>query len=299
MTLSRMAVLGAVVSTAALMAGQGSAQISPPTGPQLAIQPPRLESLLGSNGSCSTNGPVFSSAANYNGTADVFEGPLSLVLTGERLSQLSDIAVVLPGGQRLAPESRTSCANGSVRVSFAIPAGTRSARLELLAPKPAPLVNAPKPVQTCTDRLTGKPTACPELPAAASPGTVKVADVGLTMVARPALDRVTPDRITGSGTGTCRGVVVFTGRGLAAARLVAETGPIPFNDVINSQTATSINATLTKGCSAGTLLDTIIRPAAFVRRGTQGGMAEIVRCDTCTGDTTASFLGTTVRFVGN
>ena len=298
MTLSRMAVLGAVVSTAALAAGQGSAQINPPTGPGLAIQPPRLESILGSNGGCATNGAVFTGAAGYGGTADVFEGPTALVLTGDRLAQLSDIAVVLPGGQRLPALTRSECAGGQVRVTFNLPTGVRGARLELLAPQASPLVSVPKPVQACLDRATGRPIACPELPPPA-PRKVKVADIGLNLVVRPRIDSVAPDRIAGVGTGTCRGNVVFSGRGLGSARLVADTGGLPFTAVVTSQTATTISAALTKTCNPGTILATTIQPAAFIRRGAQGGLAQIVRCDTCSDATATTFGGAVVRFAGN
>lgn len=283
----------------ALLAGPGLAQPTPPPGPALAVQPPRLESILGSNGSCSTNGPVYTDAAGYNGSADIFEGPTALVLTGSRMQALSDISVVLPNGSRLPALTRTACPGDNLRVTFALPAGARAARLELLANEPPPLVAAPvSPPQACIDRLTGKPTACPTLPPPA-PRKVKVASIALNLIARPRVISVAPDSLHGRRTGTCSGGLVFFGSNVGGVRLIANIPGAGFRATVTSQTATSVNATLTRACDPGSVQSALIEPTVLIRRGRSGGLAEIIRCDTCSDGTAATFGGATVRFFGD
>ncbi len=309
MTHPRIATLGVAVSGLALLAGSGSAQPLPnPPLAQLTAATPKLESISGSNQNCQSTGLVFTIAGSgYQGSADVFEGPAALILTGTRLQEVSEVAVVLANGTRLRPLTRTACAaptgKTAIRVTFSLPgAASGGARLVLMAPEPPPLVRAPTPpTKVCIDRITGQPTGCPDLPpVSTTPRILKIADVGLTLVARPRIDGVQPDRINATGASeSCRGRVVFSGRNLSQARLVADAPGTNFGASIAFQTATSITADLSKRCPANGIVATLIEAAAFVRRGPDGAARDVSRCDTCS-DAPAggSFGGGAVRFAG-
>jgi hypothetical protein len=283
-----MAALGVAVSGLALLCGPAAGQplVNPPVVSPLVPEAPRLTSIAGAPEGCS-GVTLFTTGGAYGGSADVFAGPTGLLLIGSRLQDLSGITVVLAGGERLAPTSRTVC-NGGVRVTFNLPPGTSAtsqARLELRAPEPPPLVKAPAaPQPACVDRLTGKPTGCPELPKPTTPRILNIADIQLTIFPRPDPDSsVRPEIGGGAGGETCRGRVIFPGRKLAQARPTPDTSAANagVRVTVVSQSDQGILADVIARCPFGGGVLSSISAVVPVRRGPNAAITPVETCDNC------------------
>jgi hypothetical protein len=296
MTYSRMAALGVAVSGLALVAGQGAAQplVNAPTVSPLTPQPARIEAIHASTISCESQGVVFTPNGGYGGSADVFDGPMALILKGTKLEDVTGIAVVLDNGTRLAPVSRTECpgADGvSLRVVFNLPTVARTgsrAQLEVMAKEPPKLVAklppGAVPQKTCVDRLTGQPTGCPELPAPtpAGPPQIRIANVLLMLSPRPNLVSVTPDSVPREGREVCTARLVFRGSKLTSLKIAPDQSAINASLVLTevSRTDTTMTADSSKRCTSGIVSSTILG-LMTVRRGAIARPQDLHRCDTC------------------
>lgn len=296
MTLSRMAVLGAVVSTTALLAGQGLAQISPPTVTALTPKPAVLEAIHGSTIDCESTGVLFTPSGGYGGSADVFDGQAALILKGSKLDEVTSVAVVTADGRRLTPTSQSQCqssAGVSLRVVFDLPTVARPgsrATLEVMAKEPARLVVAvppgATPQKTCVDRLTGAPTACPELPTATpgNPGQVKIATVQLMLFPRAKLESVTPDSVPRGGRTVCPAVLTFRGSKMGSLKITPDSSAINAGMTLSetSRSDSTVVANSSKPCASGIVSSSVVG-LMTVRRGASARPTDLHNCDTCAG----------------
>ena len=323
---SRLAQMGAALVVTGLMAsvaaaeGQlvGEPRLGGGTPAVLTAPLPRLESVLAQRageGCAASNGTIFAAggagfqrAGESLGTADVFGGAAGLRLVGSRMVDVNGVVVVLADGRRINPRTfLKSCTDSqgrpSIRVTFDLPdlATTTTARLQLTAPEPPPLVTPPTtPPSLCRDPLTGVSKPCPTLPPP-PPTSVKVADLGLILHPKPNITSLTPTSISAVGRSEiCSGRVRFSGQNLTSAKLVADAGPLGFSTTVISQTGTAIVADVTKSCQTNTVLTTIVSGGVTLRRGAAGPPTTVTQCDTCvaTSNFGGGFGGGAIRFSG-
>jgi hypothetical protein len=291
---SSMAALGVAVSGLALLCGPATGQplVNPPVASPLTQQAPRLTSIAGAPEGC-TGPTVYAPGGAYSGRADVFSGPMGLVLFGSRLQDIDSVSILMADGTRLQPTSMAPCAAGGasgLRVTFNLSPGgaeVRQGQLQVRAPEPAPLVKGPgsTPQPTCIDRLTGKPTGCPQLPARDGPRVLNIADVQLTIFPRPNPDSsVRPEIRDNPNSEDCRGRVIFPGRNLAQTRpdpdISAANAGVRITVV--SRSAQGILADVAARCpfNSGGVLSSI-SAVVPMRRGPNAEVKPVDSCDTC------------------
>lgn|GEM_PF-3519226 len=254
-------------------------------------------------------GAGYRQAGEPLGAADVFGGLTNLLLRGSGMADVSSVVVVLPDGRRLTPRVfNKTCLDGArtaIGLTFDLPGvSVRStARLQVMAPEPPPLVAAAPPtLKVCTDPMTGAVKSCPALPPLAGKA-VTVADIGLILHPRPSVVTIEPRQIQAVGAReVCGGRLRLSGQNLgnATLRTDGKGRADGFTSTTVSQTATAVFADVQQSCITNTMMaPTFIGVGVMLRRGIAGDFALVPECDTCASPPSRSFGPfTVIRFLG-